>query len=105
MSNQLLGMSGPMLDKEKIEKAGPQMQPMRKTWRYRPGESRLFNSAEEVPIGEGWSDLRSAYYAAPAAEPAIAISASEAVQEPEAQTSISEAPKRRGRRPKDRAPE
>lgn len=28
----------------------------RRCWRYRKGESQIFNSPEEVPEGQGWVD-------------------------------------------------
>lgn len=57
----------------------------RRCFRYRQGESRLFNSPEEVPEGEGWVD-------SPAKVEEATVTASD-----ETET----APKKRGRQKKD----
>lgn len=60
----------------------------RRCFRYRVGESRLFNSPEEVPEGQGWVDSPAKVEAAPAIEIEIV---------PEAATPDEPAKKKRGR--------
>lgn len=72
----------------------------RRTFRYRMGESRIFDSPESVPNGEGWVDSPAKVLPAPEREPPEMIPAPLAPLAPPELPATGEAPGRPGRKPR-----